>query len=163
MLSQRGYKVLKQDAESIIAEKTSSDQIVVFFNQPSKLDKERVIEYINLMSDLAIYHSIIVFKNIVTPVAKKVIEELPSKLESINFFIELFDEKNLRFNITKHRLVPKHEALSKAESLAFIEKFGVKIPVLLRLDPVARFYNFQRGEIIKITRSDKFISFRIVH
>jgi len=34
--------------------------------------------------------------------------------------------------------------------------------VILKTDAVAKFYNFQKGEIIKIERTDGTVSFRIV-
>ena len=95
--------------------------------------------------------------------AKKVVEELPKSSEGKNnYIIELFEHKTLRYNITKHRLVPKHTALSKKASHQFKEKYGTKIPILLRTDPIVQFYNFQRGDIIRIDRQDGFVTFRII-
>ena len=76
--------------------------------------------------------------------------------------IELFPLESLRYNITKHRLVPKHTQLSKSESKKFKDAYGVKIPILLRTDPIVRFYDFQKGSVIKIERPYGLISYRIV-
>ena len=162
MIQQRGYKIIKND-DVIIAEKLDHNNIIVFFNETSKLDVERLKEYLSLMGESGIYHSIIIFKDAVTPVAKKVVEELPKSSEGKNnYIIELFEHKTLRYNITKHRLVPKHTALPKKASQQFKELYGTKIPILLRNDPIVQFYNFQRGDIIRIDRQDGFVTFRIV-
>ena len=164
MLQQRGYDTITQNEDaSIVGTKSGqNDTIAIFFNPSLKLDVERVKEYITLMVDSDIHHSIIVYKDSVTPVARKVIEELPKSADTHGLLIELFEEKSLRYNITKHRLVPKHTALSKSESADFRTKYGTKIPVLLKIDPVVRFYNFQRGDVIRIDRVDGYVSFRLV-
>ena len=108
------------------------------------------------MKDLNLVHAIIIYKDSVTHVAKKVIDDLQG------ITIELFDEKTLRYNITKHRLVPQHTPLTKTESMEFRKKYGVKLPVILKSDPIAHFYNFQKGDIIRIDRPDGYVSFRIV-
>jgi DNA-directed RNA polymerase I, II, and III subunit RPABC1 len=101
-------------------------------------------------------HAIVVFNDSVTPMAQKVVDEL----EGLR--IELFQMNSLRYNITKHRLVPKHIPLTKGEMKAFKEEFGTKIPILLHSDPIVRFYDFQRGDIIKVERKNGFICYRIV-
>jgi DNA-directed RNA polymerase I, II, and III subunit RPABC1 len=154
MLEQRGYTITQNG--DIITGKCVVDSIVIFYNEIGKLNVERVLEFISQMKDLDITHSIIIYKENVTPVAKKVIEELQ------DIYLELFEENTLRYNITKHRLVPKHTALSKAESMIFKKRYGVKIPVLLSVDPIAKFYFFKKGDIIKIERQDDFVSYRIV-
>jgi DNA-directed RNA polymerase I, II, and III subunit RPABC1 len=156
MLQQRGFETQKKDG-FIIGKKLSSDEsIIVFYNEIGKLNVERVLEFLSQMKDYNIKHSIVIYKEAVTPVAKKVVEELQ------DIIFELFEEKTLRYNITQHRLVPKHTALTKVESSAFKKKYGLKIPVLLTTDPVSKFYFFQRGDIIKIERDNGFISYRIV-
>lgn len=154
MLQQRGYDITKDD--DIILGKHKTNEIVIFYNNSIKFNVERVQEYISLMNDLSIKHAIVVYKDCVTPIAKKIIDELQG------LTIELFEEKNLRYNITKHRLVPKHTALSKPDAVSFRQKYGIKIPVLLSTDPICKFYNFQRGDIIRIDRTDDYVSFRIV-
>lgn len=155
MLQQRGYTIQKDDDDIIIGKKNTSE-IVVFYNSCAKFNVERVQEYISLMKNISINHAIVVYVDSVTPVAKKVIEELQ------DITIELFEVKMLRYNITKHRLVPKHTALSKAESMKFRNTYGTLIPVILTTDPICRFYFFKRGDIIRIDRPDSYVSFRIV-
>jgi DNA-directed RNA polymerase I, II, and III subunit RPABC1 len=161
MLEQRGYAIEQNDEEALIG-KNDKERIIVFFNESTKLDVERVKEYIDLMYQSGIHHAIVVMQETVTPVARKVVEELPQSNEHSGYIIELFESKSLRYNITKHRLVPKHIVLGKAEGVAFRHEFGAKLPSLLRSDPIARFYFYQRGDVVKIERNDGFVSFRIV-
>ncbi len=44
----------------------------------------------------------------------------------------------------------------------FTDKYGQKFPFIRKDDQIARFYNYQRGDVIKITRNDGFITYRIV-
>ena len=79
-----------------------------------------------------------------------------------NITFELFSLDNLQYNITKHRYVRPHIKLTKSEQEEFRQKMGTDIPLLLKTDPICRFYNFEKGDIIKIIRKDNFISYRIV-
>ena len=76
--------------------------------------------------------------------------------------VELFALEDLQYNITKHRLQPKFECLSDKDADDFKKKYGVKFGTL-RLDrPIACFYDYKRGDVIRIIRSDGYISYRIV-
>ena len=90
-------------------------------------------------------------------------------VESIDIVFELFSVDELQFNITKHRLVPLHQKLNEEESKSFKEKYGLKYQAILTSDPISRFYNYKRGDIIRILRirktNDKnqyIIAYRIV-
>lgn len=154
MLSQRGYNTIVED-EMLIGEK-DHDKLIVFYNTGSKLSIENIKNYTRIMFQIGFRHAVIVYNGSVTPQANKIIESL-QELE-----IELFEKSCLRFNITKHRLVPPHRCLTSHEELEFKTKYGVKIPVLLRTDPVVRFYNFRSGSIIEITRPEGIVVYRIV-
>ena len=84
--------------------------------------------------------------------------------ESADLNIELFHVDELQYNITKHFLVPKHELFYRKNTIGafdFKKKYSSKFPFLLKNDPVARFYGFDTGDIIKIIRNEGII-FRIV-
>ena len=156
MLEQRGFTIDEEDDDMIIGVRESDYNVIVFFDISQKLDTDKVKIFIAKMKELDFRNCIIVYKESVTSPARKVIEELQE------YKIEIFKETELRYNITKHNLVPKHISLSKAETIEFKKQYGVKIPVLLKTDAVAKFYNFQKGEIVKIERTDGTVSFRIV-
>jgi DNA-directed RNA polymerase I, II, and III subunit RPABC1 len=163
MITQRGYTIVDQDEERILAIKPDNKQMCVFVSPSSyKFNVETIQEYISMMKKMDLTHSIIVSKDNATPIAKKIIEESP------NFNIELFNVDELQYNITTHYLVPKHELAFKKgtkELLQFKKKYNNmtdNLPVILKSDPVARFYAFQKGDIIKITRPNGMITYRIV-
>ena len=65
--------------------------------------------------------------------------------------------KYLQINPTKHRLVPKHSKMSEDEISELLERYSIKnrnqLPIILRSDPIVRYYNFDTGDIIKIKGS----------
>ena len=72
--------------------------------------------------------------------------------------VEIFDIKRLLFNITKHRLVPKHSKLTDIREINKLKKnlyidSIYKLPVISKTDPVARYYNLLRGDVVKIIRN----------
>lgn len=155
MFEQRGYNIIDHDEYRINAVKEDGRPICAFMADTPKFNVNRVQEYIAFMNQLEVNHCIIVYKDNATPMAKKVVDN------SQDIIIELFTEEELQYNITKHRLVPIHERLSSEEEIAFKQRFGTKFPSLLRTDPVSRFYGYNRGDVIKITRKDG-ITYRIV-
>ena len=108
------------------------------------------------MNQVNILHSIIIYGDTITPTVKKTIQTM-TEME-----IELFTESELLFNITKHILVPTHEKLSEFENKIFKKKFGVKFPIILTTDPVSRFFNFKKGDIIRVTRKNNYVSYLVV-
>lgn len=170
MLIQRGYKVVyvksfKPDYEKYhpiieFVGSNSIEDIYIFFSE-NKLNKVIIKDYISLICSTNIKHVIILYHSNITSSAKGIINQITD----IN--IELFLFKELRINITKHRLVPLHEKVTDPQILAtFNKKYKTKLPILLKSDPIARFYNFTRGDVIKITRyintPNKYILYRIV-
>lgn len=89
-------------------------------------------------------------------------------LKTNNIFIQLFWLDTLIINITKHELVPKHRVLDKDETTQLLQKFNLKdlskIPVIIKSDPVAKFYGMRRGDVVEITRpsetAGQYISYR---
>ena len=159
MFEQRGYDIIEKDDEQIVALKKDKKQVCAFMATTPKFNVERIQDYISIMKKIEVYHSIIVYKDNVTPIAKKVIEE------SKEMIIELFEQNELQYNITKHYLVPKHELLFEKGSediKQFKKKYGDKFPIILKTDPISRFYGFNKGDIIKVTRKGDIVMYRIV-
>lgn len=159
MLQQREYKIIDtKDDQRILAIKPDSHIMCVLTFNTSKFNVETIQEYISMMKKMEINHSIIVYQDSATPIAKKIIDE------SADLNIELFHVDELQYNITKHFLVPKHELFYRKNTIGafdFKKKYSSKFPFLLKSDPVARFYGFDTGDIIKIIRNEGII-FRIV-
>ena len=155
MFLQRGYDIIEQDEERILAIKEDGLQICAFIPKlMTKFNVECIQQYISMLKKMDIYHCVIIYKDSATPIAKKVVED------SCEILIELFNEEEMQYNLTKHNLVPLHKLKYKKNNKES-SKFN-KYPVILKTDPVARFYGFQKGDVIEITRSNGYITYRIV-
>lgn len=159
MLSQRGYKNVKiNDNATITATKLNGAKICLFLTIINKCGVDKYQEYMTLAEEKKIKHIIIIANKVTTH-----IQNLIKNTINMDVRIEVFNQDELKFNITKHRLVPKHELLSPEETKEMKEKWqGDKFPVILRNDAISRFYNYSPGNIIKITRHNGDISYRIV-
>jgi DNA-directed RNA polymerase subunit H (RpoH/RPB5) len=78
-------------------------------------------------------------------------------MNALQIPIQTFQIKELQFNITKHSLVPKHEIITNAEEIDNIVKlYSLKtkfqLPLLLRSDPIAKYYNLKNGDVVRIVR-----------
>jgi len=156
MLKQRNYEIIDNEDDKIVALKPDGHQMIVFFSDTQKFSVKNIQVYITLMDELEIFHSIIVYKEGVTSFTKKAIEQ------SMEMKFELFAEEDLQYNITKQRFQPKFERLSEDEAVEFKKTYGLNVAIMRKEDPIAKFYNYQRGDIIKITRKNGYVNYRIV-
>lgn len=149
MMDQRGYQVVDSDDDSVTAIDTEGNTIIaMLLGDVGKINIECAKTIMGHMDSNNISHAILVRTDVITPSAKDAF----STMMSMNFEFFYFDE--LQYNITKHRYVPLHEKLSPEEKNNFKERFGLKIPIIKVTDPVSRFYNFKKGDIIRVYRSD---------
>jgi DNA-directed RNA polymerase subunit H (RpoH/RPB5) len=159
MFNQREYSdIVETDDDCLVAIKTDGNQVCVFKNVVEKLNVDEIHNHISILQNKDINHGIIIYEGMPTPAVKNVIANTPE----LKLNIELFHADDLQYNITKHRLVPKHIKLDKDESKVFKDRHGTDIQILLKTDPITRFYDFAKGDIIKIIRRDGFPSYRIV-
>lgn len=156
MLQQRNYEIVDDGEDKIVALKPDGTQMIVFFADSNKFNVKNIQVYISLMNDLQIFHAIIVYKEGVTSFTKKAIEQ------SMEMKFELFAEKDLQYNITKHRYQPKFDPLTMEEALELKKTYGNSFPIMRKDDPIAKFYNYQKGDIIRITRNSGYVSYRVV-
>ena len=158
LLKQRDYTIIKEDKENkkIIALKPNGNQMCVFFNSTPKFDTKSMKETIVLMNELGIKHSLVIFMDGVTPATKNTL----SQTEDV--YIELFHEDDLQYNITRHRLQPIFERLPSDEAEEFKTKYDTKFGTLRLEKPISRFYDYSRGDVIRIIRHDGYINYRIV-
>lgn len=161
MLEQRGYDTQIEanedtSAETIIAYKAGIPIIVYFVEEP-KVGIASLTNMLGTVTELNIDHVILVYKDSITPYAKKSIDNILDKR------IELFHESNLQYNITKHVLQPKSfEKLEDADATVFKKTYGINFPALRVTDPVAAFYGYRKGDVIRIVRKSGLVTYRIV-
>ncbi len=80
---------------------------------------------------------------------------IPAEVPNVGSF-EVFEARELVFNITRHHLVPKHEVLGAEEEAQLLERMSLKskaqLPHIMRGDAVARYLGVKPGQVCKITR-----------
>ena len=170
MLEQRGYVYMEDDTVTKIVEKHGINNFILRLNQFSlerilvflpiliKFNTDALIKYTTIMKETEINNCIGIYADSVTPKAKEDIKKLSS-----SFKVELFSYKELLFNITKHILQPSFEKVIYENEIEDIkQKCGQNLPILKKTDAIVRFYNFSRGDIIKITRRNGIIIYRQV-
>lgn len=71
--------------------------------------------------------------------------------------IQVFEIKELAFNISKHSLVPKHILITDEKEIAKLVtsyqlKSKTQFPIILKSDPMSKYLNSKTGNLIKIVR-----------
>lgn len=82
-------------------------------------------------------------------------KSLASLYDEHGYYIQVFNLDILQKNITKLNIVPQHRILNKKEHEALLEKFNAReedLPIIKRLDPVAKYYSMRPGNICEISR-----------
>lgn len=153
MIHARGYEICQERQDMIIAldkRNRKKSFVYVLFTGNRNVNIKLVKEYFVLIQNEKITHCIIVYNGTITPTAR-------SSLMAFDVHLELFSTDELQFNITKHQLVPKHERVQREKNIDY-----TKFPILKSTDPISRFYGYQIGDLIRITRKDGTIAFRVV-
>ena len=156
MLITRGYTLEEDSKEDFTVRGfTLKNRIICFICNEEKLSIQGIKEYMSIMNKENYNRCIIIYRESVTSSAKK-------SLEIMEYNIELFNISELQFDITEHELVPKHEKTTKEEKEELEKKYKGKLPIILHTDAISRYYFFQRGDYIRITRKDGNVVYRIV-
>lgn len=159
MMEVRKYTIISETKDRIFATKIAGERMVCMLDCINcKFGIDNIKQKIDQLNADEIKHCIIVYNDVPTSAVKNTIIDL----EKTGKQIELFHIDDLQYNCTKHSLVPKHSALELKESITFKKKYGTNLQVILHNDPIARFYNFRPGNIIKIVRKDGCPTYRIV-
>jgi len=150
MLNDRGF-VLNEN--NLIA--TKEEQIIhIKILEQKKIGKREIINIIQEMEEEEIGHLILVIPQKLTPLAVH-------ELKMSNQEIEVFLYKELMFNITKHYTQPKITLLTSEEKKSLIKEIkSSQLPIILKSDPIARYYNAKSGMVFKFQRP--VIYYRIV-
>lgn len=76
---------------------------------------------------------------------------------SLRLNLQVFDIKQLQFNISRHVLVPKHEIIrDENEVKDIMERYMIKskfqLPIILKSDAMAKYLGLKNGDIVRIVR-----------
>ena len=160
MLSQRGMEISQiEELRMNTGEEywsIPSLHFLVIFSVAPKLNIDNIKIYISFMNDGGYLHGVIVYNNSLTSSAKKILEHL------YKFDLELFDYRELQYNVTRHCLYNEHSLVVRDKE-KILRQFPVSsLPVLLKTDMVSRFFHYQKGDLVRIRRKDGNIIYRIV-
>ena len=151
----RNYIFVKSINEHIVLMKDEKEGLVILFNCDAILSINNIKIYIKIMDELKIRHGIIIYDIKYTPSTKKIIE-------TCGFDIEIFLKKELNYNITQHKYYFPHEKVSETLKKELLQKYGKNLPIILYTDPVVKLFNFKKDDILRITRKENIIQYRIV-
>ena len=156
MLENRLYSFVRENDEyKVYFNPEENKNVIVFLQNEDKLNINSINIYIRLMEEEKTNHCVIIYLYAVTPHAKKAIENLNE------YDIELFSRDELQYDITEHRLFRKHIKTDSEEKME-IQKYGKNIPIILKTDPISRYYHFKTGDIIRIERRDYTMYRRVI-
>jgi DNA-directed RNA polymerase subunit H (RpoH/RPB5) len=110
--------------------------------------------YVVSLEERDIRHGIIIYKDVVTSSCRKVIESM-----TMSFTFETFSFAEMQFTLTDHILYIPHTKVKKDDVPESTKGF----PVLLKTDPVCRYFRFERGDVIQVHRKNGTCMYRIVH
>jgi len=134
------------------------EKVMVYFHiieaKVRKSDMQYIVEY--LETNGATQLILVVHKEITTAV-NDVMENIPNNPQ-------LFYERELMYNVSRHQYVPKHSCLSLDEKEKILKQYSVtdsQLPAIHVNDPVSRYYNFLVGDVIKIERTNG-VYYRVV-
>ena len=133
----------------------TSPPILVFYDGEVKLSTKSVRNVVITMKAKGVKHCIVI-NDEVTSKARQISNEI------LDCHMEFFERNEFLYNPCDNHLVPRHDLYlqcSDPKAAKFRAKY--KMPILLLTDPITRFYGFQAGDIIKVSRPDG-IAFRIV-
>lgn len=156
LLHFRNYLIIEEDETKFIAQ-NNEKLLIVIFSFHANLNIETIKIYINILNTLSLTHMIIVYNKSITSASKKIIKYF--KTQGIH--IELFQSDKL-VDISAHRLFCPHEKIIGDEEAEIREKYGSKLPKILTSDAMVRWYGFEKGDILRITRKGGHITYRLV-
>lgn len=140
------------------------DQMFVFFAEEPKIGVKTIQGFYEMMQEEKVHRCIIIVRIGLTPSAKQAMKNV-----SPGYIMEDFLETEMLTNITEHELVPQHILLTTEEKEELFSRYRLKENQLMKLptsDPVARYYGYKRGEVIKIIRKSetagRYVTHRVV-
>ncbi len=151
MVHDRGYTLINESMAVNEDNKTIHLKIV---NQ-KKIGKREILNIIQEMEEEEQEHLLLVIPQKLTPLALHELKMIKDKQ------IEVFLYKELLFNITKHYTQPKIKILNAQEKKRLIQEIkSSQLPIILKSDPICRYYNAKTGMVFKFERPS--IYYRIV-
>lgn len=145
MITNRGYEITERIDRGFIAEKKEDIILVIYPNNP-KLNMDTFKNILAYMSSESITNALIIYNKAVT----STVNSPPDKN------IQFMSYKDLTINKVDHFLVPKYELCT--DNIPYKRN---ELPAITHDEAICRYYNFKKGDIIKIIK-DKSIEYKII-
>lgn len=140
-----------------------SEGLVVLFSSIPRINKASLEQLSKYLKSKSIVNVQLITSQGLTPAAQNSLLLLQQK-----YNILLRPQSSLLVNISKHYLVKEHKRLNPDERKIFMKKFDLdeeslsNLPELKVSDPVAIYYDFRPGDIIRINSDYAAENYRIV-
>lgn len=135
---------------------TASSAITIFWKDSVGTgDIQSIVEELD---EYESSHAILIYTQKISTYAAVDIRQL--KALKNKKIIEPFLEAELQYNITRHKDVPRHIICSNVKKQEIFEKYNVdksKLPQIKVNDPICRYYNASKGQLIKVVRPSESI------
>jgi len=135
--------------------KDSNRMIYIKLIKNSKIktaNLKEILEEIKKKTDLKL-EIIFILTNKPNSTIKKLENDKSEEIDSL----QINCYKSLLFNPTRHILVPKHTRLTAEETNELLETYSLsnkpQLPIILKEDPIVRYYNFKVGDVLKIEKT----------
>lgn len=132
-----------------IFEKKNGIKIIVIWCLNENIGVSTIHECMKRMDERQVQNAIIVKQGKITSAAQTALTLEPTKT------LQIFDIFELKNNLTRHSMVPKHELVNPTESQHLLDQYKISRLQLPRIsidDPVIKYYGWKRGHIVKIHR-----------
>jgi DNA-directed RNA polymerase subunit H (RpoH/RPB5) len=160
MLKNRNYVFTAECAQYSSWRKPDGHAVIIIKDVYAKVTISIWREATALLSRLSIAHAIILYEHDVTSSAKELVNSSYTPL-----LVEAFSMTKFICDLVSHHLQPRFKGLLGEEARRVLEKYGhAGLPKFKATDPVARYYNWPRGTIVRIdpANPDMGVSWRIV-
>lgn len=142
--------ISENDFNFIVENDITKLKLKVVRTDETKIGINYIKDLCNELDNINIKNALIIYNGSITTFAKQYNTNIDKKLE---FFLE----NELKRNITKHYLVPKHYILTQDEKKKILFDMKIKQKYLPRCkvtDPISKYYGCNEGDIMKIIRCD---------
>lgn len=123
--------------------------------QQKQVSADVIRAFIGLIQRYGIYEAVLIVD---APISSTGNEEL--KALTLTKW-QVFHDKNLNYNPTRHIEVPKHIRLSKEEAILKLREMRTdisKLPLIRATDIIVQYYGWSVGDLIQIHRDDSAVS-----
>ena len=157
-----------------VSSKTLKEKIIAIYdNYFNELDSLIIIIPENINEGLfkAINEINLHFQNDLKE--KDIPNEMSDEMKKNNYYLQkkhlknvtIFSLSEIYVNLSKHRLVPKHEAMRDereiSDILTNLNSTRMQLPIILKTDIQSRINRLSQGDLCKITRKDGSIFYRM--